>query len=194
MATPHVTGCAALALSYALKQGYTLSNDELRNLILTSTQDINPYQTGTKRCFDYELGIYYDMNLAPYASKLGSGYIDAHKLLMQMDSTPCLYFATGKTSMLSLDEFFGGSSKDLRYKGCEISNDVREALGITTTPTIENGMLRIECTKPGVGRIKVGAIIGGQMLGGGDMMGGMLVEREFEMVVRGSVADNGGWL
>lgn len=194
MATPHVTGCAALALSYALKQGYTLSNDELRNLILTSTQDINPHQTGTKRCFDYEMGIYYDMNLAPYASKLGSGCIDVHKLFMQMDGTPCLYFRTGETAMLSLDEFFGGSSKDLKYEGCEISNDVRETLGINTTPTIDNGMLRIECTKPGVGRIKVTAIVGGENLGGSDTIGGMLVEREFEMVVRGSVAENGGWL
>ncbi|MBQ8492724.1 MAG: S8 family serine peptidase [Alistipes sp.] len=194
MATPHVTGCAALALSYALKQGYTLTNDELRNLILTSTIDINSYQVGTKRCFDYEQGIYYDMDLAPYAGKLGSGNIDAHKLLMQLDGTPCLYFRTNETSMLSLDEFFGGSSNELKYNGCEVSDEVRETLGITTTPRIDNGLLRIECTKPGTGRIKVSAIVGGDFPGGNDMIGGMIVEREFEVVVRGSVADNGGWL
>lgn len=194
MATPHVTGCAALALSYALKQGYTLTPEELRNLILTSTQDINQYQTGTKVCFDNIESIYYDLDLAPYRGKLGSGCIDAHRLLMQMDGTPCLYFRTGETALLSLDEFFGDSSKALVYDSCEVSDQTREALGITSTPSIENGLLKVHCTKPGTGRITVRAIIGGQTLGGGDMIGGMLVEREFEMVVRGSVASNGGWL
>jgi len=113
---------------------------------------------------------------------------------MQMDGTPCLYFRTGETALLSLDEFFGGSSKDLSYDGCEVSNETREALGMTSTPKIENGLLKVECTKPGTGRIKVRAIVGGTFLGGGDMIGGMIVEREFEMVVRGSVAANGGWL
>lgn len=194
MATPHVTGCAALALSYALKQGYSLTNDQLRNLILTSTHDINAYQTGTKSCFDYESGTYYNLDMTPFRGNIGSGYIDAHKLLMQMDGTPCLYFKTGIAAELSLDEYFGGGSKDLVYEGVTISNDVREALGITSTPTITNGLLCITCTKPGVGRIKVSAIVGGTEIGGGDNIGGMSVEREFEIVVRGAVAENGGWL
>ena len=194
MATPHVTGCAALALSYALKQGYTLTPDYLRALIQTSVHDINQYQTGSKQFFDYDSGSYYNMNLAPYAKKLGSGYIDAHLLLMQMDSTPCLYFKTGVASLLSLDEYFGAGSEDLSYQGCEVSDEVRDALGIQGKPRIENGMLSIKCNNPGSGRIKVNAIIGGQTVGGGDLMGGMVVEREFELVVRGAKAENGGWL
>ncbi len=194
MATPHVTGCAALALSYALKQGYTLTPDYLRALIQTSVHDINQYQTGSKQFFDYDSGSYYSMDLAPYAKKLGSGYIDAHLLLMQLDSTPCLYFKTGEAALLSLDEYFGDGSEDLSYQGCEVSDEVRDALGMQTKPRIENGLLSVKCNKPGVGRIKVKAIIGGQTVGGGDLMGGMVVEREFELVVRGSVADNGGWL
>ena len=194
MATPHVTGCAALALSYALKRGYTLTADELRSLILTSVHDINPYQTGTKLSFDYENGVYYELPLAPYVGNLGSGYIDAHLLLMQMDSTPCLYFKTGTEGLHSLDAYFGGASSDLVYDGCDISATTREELGISSTPHIEDGMLRIKCTRPGTGRITVRAIIGGQTVGGGDLMGGMIVEREFELVVRGSVAENGGWL
>lgn len=194
MATPHVTGCAALALSYALKQGYTLTPDYLRALIQTSVHDINQYQTGTKSTFDPVQGSYYNMPLAPYAKKLGSGYIDAHLLLMQMDSTPCLYFKRGVSTSLSLDEYFGGGSEDLTYQGCEVSDEVRDALGMQGKPRIENGMLSIQCNKPGSGRIKVKAIIGGDIVGGGDVMGGMVVEREFELVVRGSVASNGGWL
>ncbi len=194
MATPHVTGCAALALSYALKQGYTLTPDYLRTLIQTSVHDINQYQIGVKRYFDYDTGSYLNMQLEPYAKKLGSGYIDAHLLLMQLDSTPCLYFKTGVSTSLSLDEYFGGGSEDLAYQGCEVSDEVRDALGMQGKPRIENGMLSIQCNKPGSGRIKVYAIIGGPTVGGGDTMGGMVVEREFELVVRGAKAENGGWL
>ena len=64
MACPHVSGCAALAVSYALKQGYTLTADELHRLILTSVHDINVYQNGTKQYFDFTAGQYVDMSLA----------------------------------------------------------------------------------------------------------------------------------
>ena len=192
MACPHVSGCAALAVSYALKMGYTLTADELQRLILTSVHDINPYQTGSKQYFDYSIGSYVDMHLAPFAGKLGSGYIDAHLLLMQMDSTPCLYLSTNSDTFLSLDEYFGDGSKHLNYKECFASSKVRVELGIETLK-LENGMLRIKATKPGSGRISVKAIVGGDHVGG-DYIGGSYVEREFEVVVRGSVATNGGWL
>lgn len=193
MATPHVSGCAALAVSYALKRGYELTSDELKRLILTSVHDINPYQTGSKQFFDYNTGQYVDMSLAPYAGKLGSGYIDAHLMLMQMDSTPCLYLKTGEQKSLSLDNYFGSGSKDLKYEECSASNNVRAELGIENL-NIENGMLNIKATKPGSGRITVKAIVGGDVVGGSNTMGGTLVEREFEVIVRGKVAENGGWL
>lgn len=192
MACPHVSGCAALAVSYALKQGYTLTADELHRLILTSVHDVNQYQTGAKQYFDYSAGTYVDMPLAPYAGKLGSGFIDAHLLLMQMDHTPCLYLKTGVESLLSLDEYFGGASKDLNYVECNASDDVRQQLGIETFK-MEDGLLKIKATKPGSGRVSVKAIVGGDHVGG-DSIGGSYVEREFEIVVRGAVASNGGWL
>lgn len=194
MATPHVSGCAALALSYALKQGYHFTADELTNIMLTSVHDINQYMTGSRPYFDHKSGKYLTMNLARYKYKMGTGYIDAHKLLMQMDGTPCLYFTTGEVAYLSLDELFGDGAKDITYKGVEISNSVRESLGIDSTPTIEQGKLKILCTKPGIGRIKIKAIAGDTLVGSDNITGGMLMEREFEIVARGSVATNGGWL
>lgn len=194
MATPHVTGCAALAISYALKQGYTLSTEKLRTLLLSSVHDINKYQDGYKDTFDFDKGIWVQFPLEPYKNNLGGGYIDAHLLLMQMDGTPCLYMRTGNEAHHSLDSFFGDGSEALTYDGVEVSSDVCSALGIDTTPTIKNGQLKIKCSKPGTGRIKVRAIVGGKHIGGGNTIGGMVVEREFEIVVRGSVATNGGWL
>ena len=192
MAAPHVSGCAALAVSYALKRGYTLTADELHRLILTSVHDINTYQTGTKSVFNWDTGRYENVSLEPYIGKLGSGYIDAHLLLMQMDSTPCLYITTNNEAILSLDEYFGDASKDLNYKECTASNKVRTDLGIETFK-IENGMLHIKATKPGSGRVSVKAIVGGDHVGG-DYIGGSYVEREIEVVVRGKAASNGGWL
>ncbi len=192
MACPHVSGCAALAVSYALKQGYTLTSEELKRLILTSVHDINPYQTGSKQYFDFQAGQYIDMPLVPYAGKLGSGYIDAHLMLMQMDSTPVVYALAGETKSLALDDYFGGASAGLKYEECTVSNDVRTALGIETLK-VENGMLQIKATKPGSGRIVVKAIVGGDHVGG-STIGGSYVECEIEVVVRGTKAENGGWL
>ena len=194
MATPHVTGCAALAISYAAKTGKRLTATQLKNLILTSVHDINQHQTGTKSVFNWDTGRYDKVDISYYSGKLGTGYIDAHLLLMQMDSTPCLYFSTGVQGQYSLDEYFGDGSKGLTYQGVEVSSEVKSELGITTNPTISGGMLKITCSKPGTGRIKVKAIAGGATVGGGNSMGGMAIEREFEIVVRGAVADNGGWL
>lgn len=192
MACPHVSGCAALAVSYALKQGYTLTADELHRLILTSVHDINVYQNGTKQYFDYTAGQYVDMSLAPYIGKLGAGYIDAHLLLMQMDSTPVIYALTGQEKVQSLDDYFGDGAKDLLFKECNASNEVLTELGIETLK-IENGMLTLKATKPGSGRITVKAIVGGEHVGGSNI-GGSYVEREIEVVVRGAAASNGGWL
>ena len=192
MACPHVSGCAALAVSYALKQGYTLTADELHRLILTSVHDINPYQNGTKSVFNWDTGRYENISLVPYIGKLGSGYIDAHLLLMQMDSTPVIYALTGEDKTQPLDAFFGDGAKDLNFKECNASNKVRTDLGIETL-AIENGQLKFKASKPGSGRITVKAIVGGDHVGG-NFIGGSYVEREIEVVVRGAAASNGGWL
>ena len=192
MACPHVSGCAALAVSYALKQGYTLTADELHRLVLTSVHDINPYQHGTKSIFNWDTGRYESISLEPYIGKLGSGYIDAHLLLMQMDSTPVIYALTGEERTYSLEEYFGGGYADLKYDSCNASSDVSTELGIETLK-IEKGELKLKATKPGSGRITVKAIIGGDNIGGNNI-GGSFVEREIEVVVRGAAASNGGWL
>jgi hypothetical protein len=133
------------------------------------------------------------MSIDKYKNKMGTGYIDAHLLLMQLDSTPCLYLAAGEQKSIALDAYFGDGAKDITYIGVEINNDVISSLGITT-PKLKDGMLTICCTKAGVGRIKVKAIAGDTLVGGNMIIGGMAMEREIEVVVRGSVAANGGWL
>ena len=45
MACPHVSGVAALGLSYALQLGKTFTQNEFTTLLLTSVNDINQYCT-----------------------------------------------------------------------------------------------------------------------------------------------------
>ena len=195
MATPHVTGCAALALSYALKKGYTLTPEQLKTLILTSVHDIDQYQKGSRMTYNWNTGRYEYISLEPYKNNMGSGYIDAHLLLMQMDGTPCLYLTTSNDyQYLELDNYFGDNSEGLTYQGVTMSSSDMSALGISSSPTIENGKLKIKCSKSGTARISVTAIIGGSVVGGSNSIGGMEVTREFELVVRQSKANNGGWL
>lgn len=189
MAAPHVTGCAALGLSYALQKGYSFTLDEFKNIILTSVHDIDRYQTGTKTSL---YGNKIDMN--KYVGLLGSGYIDAHLLLMQVEGTPCLYVAKGKEAALSLDNYFGDASEKLTYTNVTISAEDMTKLGINSAPTVVDGKLHIKCGNSGTARISVTAIIGGESVGGGDNMGGMEVTRTFELVVRRATAPNGGWL
>ncbi|MBO5733129.1 MAG: S8 family serine peptidase [Alistipes sp.] len=194
MAAPHVSGCAALGLSYALKLGQSFSAEEFKSLILSSTHDIDIYQNGTKSVNRGQEGR-VDVNLSEYVGKLGNGYIDAHQLLMQIEGTPCLYVeANNKEHSLSLDNYFGDGSSSLSYSNVAISNEDMASLGMSSKPTIKGGKLTVKCSKRGTGRVSVTAIIGGTSVGGGDNMGGMEVTREFMIVARPNIASNGGWL
>ena len=59
---------------------------------------------------------------------------------------------------------------------------------------IENGTLKLTCSKVGSGKITVRAIAGGDKLGGGDAIGGMEFSREISIVSRPFATRNGGWL
>lgn len=194
MAAPHVSGCAALGLSYALKIGKSFTRDEFKDIILTSVHDIDQYQTERTGAFDYDTGTYPTVNIEYYKGQLGSGYIDAHLLLMQVEGTPCLYVAKGKEAALSLDNYFGDASEKLTYTNVTISAEDMTKLGINSAPTVVDGKLHIKCGNSGTARISVTAIVGGTVVGGGDNMGGMEVTRTFELVVRRATAPNGGWL
>ena len=49
MACPHVSGVAALGLSYLSQLGYRMTADAYKKLLLESVHPIDPYLTGTKR-------------------------------------------------------------------------------------------------------------------------------------------------
>lgn len=190
MACPHVTGVAALGVSYAGKLGKKFTDNEFRDMILTSVTDINQYLTeGFK-----PHGEYYTISVADYKKRMGTGAIDAWKLLMQIEGTPSAVVKAGATCEIALGEYFGDGFADLTYLDIEFSDETKKALGFASTPRIKDGKLSVTCTKIGSAKLTVHAIAGGSKLSDGSNIGGTEIKRELSIVSRGVYSNNGGWL
>lgn len=189
MACPHVSGVAALGVSYAGKLGKKFSGEEFTAMLLTSVNDINQFITdGVKPVGDLTF------NLKPYRKRMGTGAIDAWKLLMQIEGTPSVMVKAGEACSVRLDEYFGDSYEDLTYLRVEYDNDAKTTLGLASAPKVDDGVLNIVCMKNGSAKIKVFAIAGGGQLGGGNNIGGTEISREISIISRGVYSSNGGWL
>lgn len=190
MACPHVSGVAALGISYAAKIGKKFEGDDFRTLLLTAVNDINSLMTeGTK---PYN-GVADAVVLKDYYKRMGTGALDAWRLFMLIEGTPSIMVTVDERCKVDLAEYFGGSAADLTYRGIEVSDDAREALGISGEPKMNKGLLEIKCTKCGSAKIKISAIAGGGQLGGGNNIGGTEISREISIISRGVSSTNGGW-
>ena len=186
MACPHVSGVAALGLSYALEKGKRYSLDEFKTMLLTSVNEID------SRLGEGSKATIADVSI--YRGKMGTGITDAYQLLMQIEGTPCLQVALGEVQLIPLTQPFGQGAEDLTYTDIQMSAKDMEKLGIKAAPKMYNGKLMIKCTKPGSAKIKVSAIAGGTKPGTGVVMGGMVITKEFAVIARSAGAANGGWL
>ena len=173
MACPHVSGVAALGLSYARKLGKKFTREEFTSMLLTSVNDLEYYLDGEKGGMDLYL----------YRKQMGTGLVDAWKLLMQIEGTPCITVAAGKESLVDLSQYFGGAASSLDYTGVEIPEEAKTALGIEGEPGFRYGKLAITCTEYGSAKITVTADVEG-----------MPVSRTVSIVARGAASSNGGWL
>lgn len=185
MSCPHVSGVAALALSYAKKLGKTFEPDEFRSMLLASVNDIDSHLTGTKTYIPYTdsaTGIGYDglMKMDTYKGRMGIGMIDAFKMLMAVRGTPAVTVEQKKATKISLGKYYGDVAR-LTYK-LRVSDDVAGKLGLTCT-TGEDGTVEIICTKQGAGLVYVET-----------SNGGIDMSRELAIVCRAKAASNGGWL
>ena len=192
MACPHVSGVVALALSYAKKLGKKFTYDEFLGMIYTSVNNIDYY---IETCTKYNNGVL--MDLTPYWHNMGTGAIDAWRLLMQIEGTPCLGVQKGTDAKISLDQYFSPASSHLTFTKIEVSDEARETLGIVGEPYVKYGKLYIHCEKEGSAKISVSAIAGGSEIAGvdGAPMGGTEFTREVSILSRvAGFSENGGWL
>ena len=189
MACPHVSGVVALGMSYALKLGKTLDYDEFMSMVYTSVNDLEYFMETAQRL---SYGVPFDMT--PMRGGMGTGAIDAWRLLMQIEGIPSLLVKKGQAWKVSLDEYFGGSYASLTYTKIDIDPVTREMLGIVGEPYVKNGKFHIHCSKTGSAKIRISAIAGGTEAGGGAVMGGTEFTKEISILSREVANNAGGWL
>ncbi len=183
MACPHVSGVAALGLSYAVKLGKRFTLEEFRDMLLTSVNDIDGY-----------VRLHGGGEYQKYIHQMGSGAMDAFQLLMQIEGTPCLKLVVGKEQKFPLSGYFGESYAELTYTSVGIDESDMKQLGMKSAPQVNNGQLMIECARPGIAKITVKAIAGGENVGTESVIGGIEVSKTFAIISRSANSENGGWL
>jgi len=184
MACPHVSGVAALGLSYAAESGKSYTADEFKSLLMSSVQNIDTHMTGTK-FISFEDGDWW-LDQSIYKRKMGIGYIDAYLLLLNVKGTPGVYVQRGRQAEIPLSKYFAGAAGTATVRA-EATREVKEKLAMETL-TVQRSSnqlskLIVACGKPGVGTIRLVTTVGGTT-----------VSREVTIIVRESVAANEGWL
>ena len=117
MACPHVSGVAALGLSYAVKQRRHFKASEFVELLKSSTKPLDSwYNTGEVKAY-YRNHISSGasatrVELSKYVGKMGAGLLDAGMLLNNIEGNgsdmvvPNMYVAEGAASTLNLACYF----------------------------------------------------------------------------------------
>ena len=193
MACPHVSGVAALVLSYALDNGIKLTSTQLNDIITSSVRNIDDSLTGSVTRHVYNTNkTPYQLYLDAYKGKMGTGKLDATLAIMNLRGATCVPVVVGEEFAFKLGDFIGtGDINVSMTRDFVISEEVKARLGITAD--FFNNTIYIKCAKPGIGVITIKYISGGNAVGGGDTTGGKLMEKDVVIISREN-NDNGAWL
>ena len=182
MACPHVSGVAALGLSYAVKLRRHFKADEFKELLYVTASPIDSYMDGIKNYYHYvaELGLNQPMQmvLSNYKGKMGVGQVNAVNLLRAVAdngrqlSFPNLYLSLGDEVIAVPADFFIGGEK-LTY-----TVSVEDTSVASATVSAEGKLL--------VKGLKIGATAAAITSSGGET-------HSFNITVR-KHADDNGWL
>lgn len=184
MACPHVSGVAALALSYAADLRKHFKADEFREMLVNNVTPIDNYMTGIKEYRRYVADIGpvqpMSMQLDNFYGKMGNGQVNAEKLLTAVEGGgipmrfPNIYVAEGGSSAVIPAHYFVG--------GEQMTFSVTIANGEVAACTQKDGKLIFEGKKSGSTTATITA------------KGGSSSEQHsFTITVRQGAQDN-GWL
>lgn len=180
MACPHVSGVAALGLSYAAQLGKVYTPDEFRSLLLTAARNIDVhYNSGTKAVKEYGISIL----LPDYRRKMGVGCVDAFKMLAAVKGTSAIYLKVGETKNVDLGQYFGGNFRSYTYEQNKSGFDLANRNLKLDPVTFQNGQMSLTCQGEGALILKVQTTVGGTV-----------ITREIPVAGRRNLAGNGGWL
>ena len=109
---------------------------------------------------------------------MGTGYIDAYQVLMNVRGITCIPIPVGSQYTLNLQPYLGGGNLDLKITEISIS-------------TIFANQIILKCTKPGSAVVRIKLLAGN---GNNSGMNGMPITKEFAFIAREVHSQNGGWL
>ena len=191
-ACPHVSGVAALGLSYAKQLGKRYTAKEFRSLLLSATNDVTPYLNGGMT-LQFTDGSSLEIDYASYKGMLGAGYVDAYKLLLQVEGTPCQVVKVGEQVDVDLATYFGTGIGDAQFSSVKVSDEDIAAVGLTVG-SYADGKISVKTTKVGVATINVTMLVGGGSLDNNKKPYPTEVVRKFVVISKEGVSTNGGWL
>lgn len=158
MACPHVSGVAALGLSYAVKQRRHFKASEFIGLLKASTKSLDSWYGNGKVKTYYRNHLSAGasptrVELAKYIGKMGAGLVDAGMLLNNIEGSgsdmvvPNIYVAESATSTLDLAYYFV-NGETLTYT-CTSSDPA------IATVTVNGTLMKVSGVKTGAARIVV---------------------------------------
>lgn len=186
MACPHVSGVAALAISYAAQLRRHQTADELFTLLHETTTPIDQYMKGYKKYYRYvaDIGAIQPMmmSIGSYKGKMGSGQVNAGALLAKIAGAGCkMHFPNisiaveGSVTTAPAQYFDNG--ENLSYSVVITDNSI-------ASYSIEEDKVIFSGLKAGTTSAKIKAVDGSD---------NVVEEQSFNITVRTVSSDN-GWL
>ena len=151
-----------------------LTLPELKDIIVSSVSSLK--FEGSKANY----GTNGTMSLSSYNTKMGTGLIDAYRVLMAVRGTTCIPLPLGEQAILDISNHIGNGGVQVKMLESEITEEVKEKLGITDCRFMGSKLV-LTCTKPGSALVKFKYVAGGNTVGGGQITGGMAAEQEFAL-------------
>ena len=159
-------------------------------MLLSATNDITPYLKGGIT-LKYSDGSSLTLDYPSYKGKLGGGFVDAYKLLLQVEGTPCQVVKVGKQVDVDLSLYFGEGIDYAQFVSAVVSDENSAGL---TIGSYADGKFSLKADKVGNATVTVTMLVGGGSLTDNKKPYPTEVTRKFVVISKEEISSNGGWL